>query len=191
MQYKLLFFSALRSSAEGPSFLETIRDSSSGEYPYRAAAMEQIFERRIHECRERVLAQTEKTSHQKDPVARPKNRNRSTVILAAAQLAAEELLPLETNSEPALPRWLQTQQGLHKTQPSQTSGSTLKPIFSPALAQPQPISNDLGKPTPQPTEKPPPPLTAFPLGQPTSHNRPNNHHITPLYPDGLSHKPIS
>lgn len=68
MQQKLLF-SNLKSSAEGASFLETIRDSSSGEYPHRAAAMEHIFERMINDSRERVLAQAKETSQQGGPAA--------------------------------------------------------------------------------------------------------------------------
>ena len=51
MQHKLLF-SEFKASVESPLFLETIRGSSSGEYPHRAVAIGRIFERTIYDCRQ-------------------------------------------------------------------------------------------------------------------------------------------
>ena len=51
VQHQLLF-SEFRSCVESASFLEIVRNSSSGEYPHRAMAMRQIFERSILDSRQ-------------------------------------------------------------------------------------------------------------------------------------------
>lgn len=86
MQHELLF-SELRTAAEGAPFLETIRDSSSGEYSHRVAAMEQIFESMIHDCRERVRAQAKETSQQRVHVVQPNDRksNKKSTVTSDAQ----------------------------------------------------------------------------------------------------------
>ena len=142
MQHKLLF-SDLRHSAEAASFLETIRDSSSGEYPHRAAAMEQIFERVIRDCRERVFTQAGKY---RDPVVQPSHVKKNPPPTAPATIPTTTLPPpLTTKFEPAAvqppDQSLQTQQGLQKAQPSHNLGSVYS-IFS-------------SVPTTQPSTKPP------------------------------------
>lgn len=101
-----LLFSKLRPSIEGPSFLETIRDSASGEYPHRATVMEQIFERTIHDFRGRVFVQAKETSQQAVPAV-------PTVTLPAVTLpTTPQPLPLVTKSEPSPAQpVLQPQQG--------------------------------------------------------------------------------
>src|ERR1700753_762645 len=122
MQYKLLF-SKLRSSVEGPSFLETIRSSSSGEYPHRAVAMEQIFERRIQDRRERMLAQARNPSQQEDPVVQPNSSKKETpTAIPTAQPTTARPPPPATNSETAIVQQfqaLQTQEALPTPHPSQ------------------------------------------------------------------------
>jgi hypothetical protein len=94
MQHELLF-SKLRPLVEDPSFLETIRSSSSGENPHCAIAMEQIFEKAIQDCRERMATQEKNTSqggHGVQPNSPPVKESQNTAL---------QPQPQATNTTPA------------------------------------------------------------------------------------------
>ena len=108
-------------SARRSSLLEIIKDSSTGENPHRAAAMELVFERAIHDCQNRMLTQPEKSS-QVDSVAQSKSRREATsTFFAAAQPTTAQPSPPVTQSRATRPLRtpaLQTQQNPPKMQPS-------------------------------------------------------------------------
>lgn len=153
MQHSLLF-SQLRSSVGGPSFLETIRGSSSGEHPHRAVAIEQIFERAIHDCRERVLSRTKETSQKVDPAAQPNGDKKEVpTFFPTIQLGPPQIIKsAPTTTQP--PQSSQTQQTLPKQQSSQfSSGQSSGTPFSFFNTTAQPTTKPTIQPTTQPAAK--------------------------------------
>ena len=144
MQHSLLF-SKLRPSVEGPSFLETIRGSASGEHPHRAVAMEQIFEKAIYDCRERVLSRTRKPSQEAAPAVQPNGGKKETpTFFPTTQLGPPPVIKsVPKTTQPPQPS--QTQQGLPKPQSSGTPFS----FFNTA----QPATKPIVEPTTQPAAK--------------------------------------
>ena len=71
MEYEL-FQSELKPSVDGALISSMIRNSSSGLHSHRAATMELILERSIHDRRERMLAKA-KNSLPSDPAPQPKS----------------------------------------------------------------------------------------------------------------------
>ena len=82
MQHEL-FYSKLKHSVEGSSLLEVISNSSSGENPHRAAAMESIFERSIQERRERVAAGVQKLKTRPPPADPPATDKKPQTVKSA------------------------------------------------------------------------------------------------------------
>jgi len=148
MQHSLLF-SKLRPSVEGSSFLETIRESSSGEHPHRAVAMEQIFERAIYDCRERVSSQAKKPSQEADPAVQPNGgKKEAPPFSPTTQLGLPPIIksvPTTTQS----PQPSQTQQGVNKPQSSQFPSGQSSP-FSFFNITPQPATKPIVESTTQP-----------------------------------------
>lgn len=153
MQHSLLF-SRLRPSVEGPSFLETIRGSASGEHPHRAVAMEQIFEKAIYDCRERVLYRTKKPSQEADPAVQPNGgKKEAPKFFPTTQLGLPPIIKsVPKTTQPPQPS--QTQQGLPKPQSSQfpPSGQSSGTPFS-FFNTAQPATKPIVEPTTQPAAK--------------------------------------
>ena len=121
MQHEL-FYSKFKPLVGRPPLLDIIRDSPLGESPHRAAAMGLIFERTIHNCRERVLVQEKKISGA-DTVIQPDNDRKATFTLT-------------TPTQPAI------------VQPPQEKVQASQP---PKVQLPYPLTQPLPKPITQST----------------------------------------
>lgn len=121
MQHEL-FYSKFKPLVGRPPLLDIIRDSPLGENPHRAAAMGLIFERTIHDCRERALVQEKKISGA-DTVIQPDNYRKATSTFT-------------TPTQPAI------------VQPPQEKVQASQP---PKVQLPYPLTQPLSKPTTQST----------------------------------------
>ena len=77
------FHSKFKPSVGRSPLLDIVRGSHSGENPHHAVAMGLIFGRAIHNCRERMLVQDNKSS-QADPVIQPNNSGKMKPDLTTA-----------------------------------------------------------------------------------------------------------
>ena len=78
-----LFQSKLKPLVDSALIPYMIENSSSGEHPYRTAALELILERSIQERRKRILEKARRDTPQQDPPPQPKPS--STVLKAPIQ----------------------------------------------------------------------------------------------------------
>jgi len=145
MQHKR-FHSKFKRSVGRSALLDIIKDSPFGESPHRAVAMGLIFERTVHDCRERMLVQAKKSS-QADPGIRSHDCRETTSTLtiavdttathpttmrpAATQPPPPETRPMPTAVQPVQERASRTEPypfakaRMQQPEPPLTSKSTL------------------------------------------------------------------
>ena len=162
-----LFYSKFKSSVGRRPLLDIIGDSPMGENPHRAVAMGLIFERTIHDCRERTLVQTNK-SLQADHTVQPNNRREAMSALTAATQP--------TTTQPPKVRLPHSQvQHLSKlptpqTNPNFFSGFTLPPV-PPPPSQTIPNFFSLTSPPPKQPQAPTQSAPRFTFASPGNHDR--------------------
>ena len=164
MQHKL-FNSKFKSSVGRSPLLDIIGDSPLGENPHRAVAMGLIFERTVHDCRERLLVQAKKSS-QATPVNQSDNCGKTTSAPTTTTQPTTTQPPPPTK-RPLLRRLQSIEEQTSKIeraamQPSQPPPTTMTPLK--AAAQPPtflttPSLFDVDPPKPPST---PAMLTFFP-----------------------------
>ena len=93
-----LFQSKLKPLVDSALIPYIIENSSSGEHPYRTAALDLILERSIQERRKRILEEARKNTSQQDPASQPKPS--STVLKAPIQQAQPPVAVKQSQPQP-------------------------------------------------------------------------------------------
>jgi len=178
MQHNL-FHSKFKPSVGRSPILDIIRDSPLGENPHRAVAMELIFERTVHDCRERMSVQAKKSS-QADPVVQPNDCQKKPTLAVATHTTVTQPITSPptairlTITQPTEARPTATQPRFPTTGPTPAA---LQPTRVPPRTDPNPYPRARNQP-PQlpPTNIIPPPKTPY-------------NHVHPRQPATLWAKP--